>query len=496
MNMPIYRQLQSEAGCWNSFFPDSGACYKVNILKFLIMIKVKRWIMPAMIVALVMTGCKTRTDSEQEVEKLLERQTQIQEAQEASVEELERIRDSLDRQEDSLLSERETRTRHITRLQQNQQILAERLRQEEQSDISSEKEELQGQIAAYEDSIATIQTEIASLNSTLDSIDRTLRFYNMQEERTEETLASGISEIDQQITRRENLQRQELERAELLRKQLVVADEKIEAFQLERQLYEDERDELLRKNASGEKLEPFRNKIAEVDSVIGDVRTDKQSIQNELDQLLISIAETDEMIERLHGQIDQQYDRKDIMEGFIVGEKERLQRELDNLRTSRRQMIARQEKINRSLSGTEEQLASLDRRMELVRNREMSEILEEQAALARTEAGLAEEEARQLRESGDTLFQARPVPDTADRELLALAGMSAELDSLQALIQEEKAQIAETRMELAERRAEAASQRARFGRTVGIVVAVIILGGIALLALFYYLGRRTRQAGK
>jgi len=448
-----------------------------------------------MIVVLVMTGCKTRTDSEQEVEKLLERQTRIQESQEESVEKLERIRDSLDRQEDSLLSERQVRNQRISRLQQNQQILAERLRKEEQSDIVSDKDDLQAQINAYEDSISAVQTEIESLNSRLDSIGQTLRFYSMQEERTEETLASGISEIDQQITRRENLQRQELERAELLRRQMVVADEKIEAFQLERQLYEDERDELLRKNASEKELQPFRNKIAEMDSVIREVRTEKQSVQNELDLMLTSIAETDEMIERLRNQIDQQYDRKDIIEGFIVGEKERLQRELENLRSTRRNMLAQQEKINRSLSGTEEQLASLDRRMELVRNKEMSEILEEQAAISRTEAGLAEEEARQLRESGDTLFRVQPVSDTAGGELLALAGMSAELDSLQALIQEEKAQIAETRMELAERRAEAASQRAKFGRTIGIVVAIIILGGIALLALFYFLGRRSRRTG-
>ena len=43
---------------------------------------------------------------------------------------------------------------------------------------------------------------------------------------------------------------------------------------------------------------------------------------------------------------------------------------------------------------------------------------------------------------------------------------------------------------------QAAEQRARFGRTMGILILVIVVGGVALLALFYYLGRRARKSSE
>jgi LPXTG-motif cell wall-anchored protein len=124
----------------------------------------------------------------------------------------------------------------------------------------------------------------------------------------------------------------------------------------------------------------------------------------------------------------------------------------------------------------------------------MSDILEMQARIEGSEADLADEEINQLKEGN--VREGRDVSlisDTADEGLVSLLSLGEELDSLNELIRQEKTSIAETRMELAQKRAEVAKKRASFARTTGTLVIVLIIAGIALLSLFYYLGRRSRN---
>ena len=86
------------------------------------------------------------------------------------------------------------------------------------------------------------------------------------------------------------------------------------------------------------------------------------------------------------------------------------------------------------------------------------------------------------------------ISDTTLEELQSLKRLGDQLDSLNDQIQQEKAAIASARKELSEKKAEAARQRARFGRTLGTLIVVIVLGGIVLLTLFYYMGKRARKA--
>jgi len=454
----------------------------------------KKLTIAGMILVMIIAGCKTKKTEEQEIGKLLERQAQLQESQSEAVDELQMIRDSLSDEKMTLIREREQKDLTIQRLEENQKALADSLREREQSAVASEKAGLQNRITAYEDSIQLVKGELSGLNNALDSIEQSIEFYALQEGRTEEALESGISEIDRRMTSRENRKQQEKKRAELLRKRMLVADKKIEAYEMERQMYVDERDNLLRINASEKEITPYRERIAAMDSIISLEQDNRQELESELGEIAEWIAATDSVMNELRAQIRLEHDKQAIIENFIASEKERLEKELEQLTSERSKLVDKQKQISRDLEGTEEQIASLDRRMELIRNREMSDILEQQAAIEETEADLAEEEIKLLEEKTGGETEGIDVTETGDDDLGMLSGMSGQLDSLNDLIQEEKAEIARTRKELAEQRAEAVRQRAKFGRTVGITSLVIVIGGIALLVLFYFLGRRIRKS--
>ena len=404
----------------------------------------KQFIATGLTLLVILSGCNTGSKEEDNIQKLLDNQAQMEQAQEAS-------------------------------------------------DVTEKRSELEQQVAGYADSIAMLKQQIYTLNNQIDSVERNISIHQIQEQQTKQYLASGISEIDQQMQQREEQKQQTLKRLELLRRRLSVNDKKMEAYQLERQMYSDELDEMLRKNVSEGELAPYRNRMAEMDSVINDQQKERETLEQEITQAQTQVAETEDFLTRMDSEIKAEYDRKAIIEDFIANEKTRLEGELKEIQATRQSMLDEQAAIARSLALTEQQIALLDRDLELIKNRKMSDLLERQASIEKSEASLAQEEVGMYQEASKQAVRNIP-SDSAQEELISLLDMGHQLDSLNQLIQEEKAEIARTRQALAERRAEAAERRASFGKAVWITVVVLIVAGAALLALFYFLGRRSRRS--
>lgn len=453
----------------------------------------RRHLITGIMLLVILSGCNTSRTEEDNIQKLLESQAEMEQAQEQSVERLAEIKDSLNAQRRTLLDQRDSTDMQIQQMERNQTLLTEQLNQEEASGVSEKKSELENQVSVYEDSIAYMKQQLFSLNNQLDSVERNISIYQIQEKRTEKNLASGISEIDQQMQQRENQKQQALKRLDLLRKRLTVNDKKTEAYELERQMYADELDELLRKNASEEEKAPYLSKLSEMDSVLNAQQTQRQSLEEEISQTQSFVAETDAFMSRMETEIKEEYGRKAIIEDFIASEKKRLENELKEIQTTRQALLNEQSSMAKDLASTEQQIALLDRDLELIKNRDMSDVLEMQASIEKSEASLAQEEISMLQDDGGQPVRTIP-SDSASEELISLLDMGYQLDSLNELIQQEKAEIARTRKALAERRAEAAERRASFGRALWITVLILIVAGAGLLTLFYFLGRRSRRS--
>jgi chromosome segregation ATPase len=452
-------------------------------------------ITPIVMVVIVLSGCKPKTSSDEEIYKLQERQAQVLESQDKSLDDMHQLMDSLENEKLTFIGQRDLKDQQIKTLEKNQQLLVDRLNQKETSDVSTEKARLKESVATYEDSISALKAELASLDHDLDSIEIRIELYRVQETNADEILPSGISELDQKITRLEKQKQQKIKNADLLKRRIEIAQKKIEAFDLERKMYQDKMDELLRINATDDQLAPFRNKIAEMDSIISKQQSQVRDLDRELGQTMQWITETDSVMNDVQSKIELQYDRNEIIEGFIPAEKQRLGKELDRLEKERKGLLSEQEMIKADLDSTEVMISSLNRRLELIRNRDMSDILDLQAALERSDAGLDKEEIQLLNESAGTNRQGMEVTsDSTSDEFRSLIALSNRLDSLKASVQEEKTGMVRARLELSEKKAQAADQRARFGRTMGIFVLILVLGGIVLLTFFYYLGRRARTS--
>jgi len=168
---------------------------------------------------------------------------------------------------------------------------------------------------------------------------------------------------------------------------------------------------------------------------------------------------------------------------------------LEQIQSTRKELLNEQNNVNLNLENTEVRIAKLNKNVELIKNKKMSDILDQQAANEEEEANLAGEEISMFEQSsGRETMVLPPSSDSANEELLTILKMGNQLDSLNDLIRAEKAEIAKTRQELYKKRASAAAQRAKFGRTVGGIILIVILGGIALLVSFYYIGRRSRKS--
>lgn len=450
---------------------------------------------PFILLFIVLIGCKPKTSSEKEINKLLDRQVQLQESQEEYLDDIQQLRDSLEHERNSLLSQRSMKDNRIKKLVQNQQILADKLKREQQSTLSTETARLQEKITLYEDSIGQLKRELARLDSDLDSIETSMDLYQLQEKQADKTLESGISELDQQMTRLEKQKQQEIKKANLLKRRIQIADKKLEAYTLERQMYIDRRDEMLRQQANEEQMIPFRNRIAEMDSIISLQQAHKRDIKHELDQTGQWISGVDSMMNDMQAKIKQEYDNNHIIETFIAAEKQRLGKELAGLTKTHERLISEQNMISKDLASTEEKIASLNKRLELIKTRKMSDILEQQAAIEQSDANLADEEIQLLKEATGTNRQSiEQTSDTSFKDFRSLQGLDEKLDSLNNLVNSEKVATINARKELSEKRAETARQRARFGRTLGTLATAIIIGSIILIALFYYMGKRARQS--
>jgi chromosome segregation ATPase len=441
---------------------------------------------------LLLSSCNTNRSDEENIQRLLDSQAEIEEAQEQSLERLEEIKDSLAAQRKSLLNKRDSTDQQIREMERDQLFLANQLKKEEASEITEARSELEHRVTAYQDSISLLRRELFALNNQLDSVERNISIYQIQEERTEETLESGISEIDQEMERREIQKQQALKRLDLLRKRSLVADKKMEAFQMERQMYADELNALLRENASDTEKAPFQARISEMDSILGIQQAYKKALHEEISEAQTFIAETDAFLNEMEDQIKEEYDKKAVIESFIAAEKQRLMKELQEIQATRQSLLNEQSQVANDLASTEQQIALLDRDLELIRNREMSDLLELQADIEKSEASLAEEEIGLIEDEEGRVVRSSP-SDSASEEMISVISMGNQLDSLNELIQQEKAEIAKTRRDLAERRAEAAEKRATFGRALGITILLLVIAGIGLLTLFYFLGRKSRR---
>ena len=223
----------------------------------------KQFIATGLTLLVILSGCNTGSKEEDNIQKLLDNQAQMEQAQEAS-------------------------------------------------DVTEKRSELEQQVAGYADSIAMLKQQIFTLNNQIDSVERNISIHQVQEQQTKQYLASGISEIDQQMQQREEQKQQTLKRLELLRRRLSVNDKKMEAYQLERQRYSDELDEMLRKNVSEGELAPYRNRMAEMDSVINDQQRERETLEQEITQAQTQVAETEDFLTRMDTEIKAEYNRKSV----------------------------------------------------------------------------------------------------------------------------------------------------------------------------------------
>jgi peptidoglycan hydrolase CwlO-like protein len=274
---------------------------------------------------------------------------------------------------------------------------------------------------------------------------------------------------------------------ELNEQKIILAGKKIELLEDERNIYLREKNDLLKKNADETELEKFDLKISEIDASLKEEQNKIKSAESNINSLKSWISDADALQEKLRTMMDSEYERDKTIAEFTLEEVKRLEKERQALDEEFENLNLLKNELSEKRAGLNSRIESLEEETELVRSKELSEILAGISELESEEAQLAQKEKEMIAESetpGPAI--ARDVLDSMEN---SIEMKRKEIDKLRSEIAEDEAQLAQ---QMSDIEAVRSKNVRNLSRTVLIIVliAVVVTGGL------YMLGRRRRKSAE
>jgi chromosome segregation ATPase len=319
------------------------------------------------------------------------------------------------------------------------------------------------------------------------------RIVKVTEKKAEEELATGIVEIDVAVKSLKEELANETNKLELIEKRIDLANNKIIVLQKERDLYEAEKNNLFMEENAQEEIKQLEEKIKQINE---DIAVEKNKIIDlDLSKLLArnKIQDLENQISDYSREYKTEYEKKEGFDRYIQKETERLTNELAQMEERKNQLSEGWKELAVEKENLQNKISGYETEIELLKGKEISEVVSELAELEKDEAKLLEQEAQQLKEEKEQL-RSDTVTTSTDQ---------GELDELRKKVTEEKSKIAEDeeklakeKQELMQKQQEATQERAEklytWPLTILIIVGLIIIGLVAL----FFIGKNVRTKKK
>ncbi len=453
--------------------------------------KLKKFTSLIPIVMMFLVGC-SGGNADTEVEKLLDRQAKVVEQEQKSMEkmhdEFRVTRDSLKAMQNDLMNSKSMVNSEMEKLKAAQADLASTLKQSQIDSFEQEKARLSETLQTINDSIATLAETINNLESQQGNLAVREEQLNEQLDTAKERLVTGIASIDDRLDKIEKQRVMKQRELELNKDKIELSDRKIALLKDEKNLYLREKNELVAKNASAEDIEQYDQKI---DDINGNIQDEKDKIENAgivINDITAWMRDVNSLQNRLANMMDEAYSKNETIEQFTMSELERLSQEKKQTQSE----MARLDSIRLALvnqqSTIDDQLSGVDEEIQLLKGKEISEILAKRSALDSEEAQLSQEEADLMAGKESQSMGSEEVED----DEAILAGLDKEIIDRRASLLMLKTEIAQQQQELAQKRAQIEQKRAKRASAAGISAGAVILIGLLIVISLYLIGRTRR----
>jgi predicted nucleic acid-binding Zn-ribbon protein len=444
-------------------------------------------------VLLIVTGCSTEQQKE-EAQKLLDKQAQVLEKEQESMENLlqkfRQTRDSLLEEQNQLLQTKQEVESEMNQVDKVRTDLAKTLKAAQVDSLADKKSVLEERLSTLNDSLDNVAAKIRQMDQEKKTLNVKEEQLSDQLGSAREKLVTGITEVDQRLDDIEKQRLVKQQELSLNEQKIILAEKKIQLLNDERNLYLREKNELLRKGADNTELENYNLRISEIEGYIQEENNKIRNAESAITTITAWLADVNALETRLRDMMEQEYSENETIERFTNEEMERLKNEQESVGTEMSRLDSIRKILDQQRERVDRELATVDEEMSVVRDKDLSGILAERSALEEEEAQLSEEEAALMNESAGA--SGSSVSGLPDSELLG--DLEQEIRERRSSIETLKSEIAREQQELAQKKAEIEERRSKAAGAVGITAIVLVIAGLLIIAVFYFIGRRNKKA--
>jgi hypothetical protein len=456
------------------------------------------------------------TDDQQDAAKILqEKQTQDIEKEKkelnALIEKMDRLEDSLKTTYSKTIEEKkqlELRLKQIDEKEQQvflkQKEFTEQQRQdslqklqfqkysllEKNKSLEAEKEELKSDYTIVADSLEQIKRRMADLEKQKDTILQQEKFTSSTKYKSKIRLTEDVTEIDLMLDSLDTKKLEEREKINLNEKKSSIVDKKIIALEQEKDLYELQKNDLMRQNATEEKIKEVDQQIAEIANQLQNEKTKRNQFRTNIDASKGLIQKLDTRISELRESVEKEYNEQELLGEFFDEEMNRLKEAKLKIETDNQKLLVQKENLEKEKINLEVRIAKLDTAMGILKSEDLKKIDSMMLAL---EKGKAKTSSEEIVKSEDKQHEQFVEPDTVLTEAEKLAVLSKKIENEKTRIDKEQAEKAKEREELLNKKAEAAEKKATRTKTLSLTIGSILLMAALVVIVLFFLGKKTRN---
>lgn len=442
-------------------------------------------------ILMVVFSC-SQSSSNEEAQKLLQQQEALNNAESENIQgakkgientlnEMVRLEDSLTSTQTLLATEKQKLQTGSTKLEVAKLQLQEERQKEAlkkmQAQLDSTNQALAEAESKYNNALdasralAKDKDSLANKNTVVANLDTEVR----------DKLITGIKEIDEKMEKLGKEKRMLEAQISLNGQKINVAEKKIEVLGSEKEVYEDLRNKLYADGASQSEVDAAEKMVKSIEENIAVEEKKIKSINHGTDGINDNIASINKQRASLSENIRKKYTTKEVMEEFMAQEKERLQKEMVNLDTMKKQKQLEAEEIALQKENLEKAAKELEEKNISGQVKELTalesqkmELEQELAALEKAEQDLAVNVATR---SGNTIA----------------SELESEYSDRQAALDQEKMQLEAAQSELAAQQVANGAEQAEKKKNAMNILFYLLGAAVLLFGALYYLGKSKKS---
>jgi chromosome segregation ATPase len=190
--------------------------------------------------------------------------------------------------------------------------------------------------------------------------------------------------------------------------------------------------------------------------------------------------------------MDSEYERDKTIAEFTLDEVNRLEKERQALDEEYKNLNLLKNELSEKRTDLNRRIESLEEEKELVKSKELSEILADISELESEEALLAEKEKDMIAEGGAPAETVEKTEHTIAANVLDSMEKSIEMRRKE--IDKLRSEIAEDEAQLAQQMSDIEAKRSKNVRNISRTVLLIVLLALVVTGILYIIGRRRRES--